>query len=106
MAISLVTSEGRLRLCSSLETGAEPWCEREFFICNCHRATAVTYGSLPQDAAKRARLEAEQRALQRHDSGADREEDLPREEVIRRLRLLGQPITLFGEVRALRWSPL
>ena len=62
----------------------------------------MTYGSVPQDAAKRARLEAEQRALQRHDSGADREEDLPREEVIRRLRLLGQPITLFGEVRALR----
>lgn len=66
----------------------------------------MTYGSEPQDAAKRARLEAEQRALQRHDSGADREEDLPREEVIRRLRLLGQPITLFGEVRALCLPPL
>ena len=26
------------------------------------------------------------------------EEELPREEVLRRLRLLGQPITLFGEV--------
>lgn len=63
---------------------------------------AVPCGGVPQDAAKRARLEAEQRALQRHDSGADREEDLPREEVIRRLRLLGQPITLFGEVRAVR----
>ncbi len=79
---------------------------RRAFICTCHRATAVTHGSVPQDAAKRARLEAEQRALLRHDSGTDREEDLPREEVIRRLRLLGQPIPLFGEVRALRRSPL
>lgn len=52
-----------------------------------------------QDAAKRARLDAERRALERHDSGKDREEALSREEVIRRLRLLGQPITLFGEVR-------
>ena len=37
--------------------------------------------------------------LQRHESVASQEEDLPRGEVIRRLRLLGQPIMLFGEVR-------
>ena len=38
--------------------------------------------------------------LQRLDSGArtNSEETLPREEVVRRLRLLGQPATLFGEV--------
>lgn len=38
--------------------------------------------------------------LQRLDSGArtNSEEALPREEVIRRLRLLGQPATVFGEV--------
>ncbi|KAK9845235.1 hypothetical protein WJX81_000654 [Elliptochloris bilobata] len=59
-----------------------------------------------KDAAKQARLEAERRALERHDSGADREEDLPREEVIRRLRLLGQPITLFGEEDAARAARL
>lgn len=38
--------------------------------------------------------------LQRLDSSArtNSEEALPQEEVVRRLRLLGQPATLFGEV--------
>ena len=38
--------------------------------------------------------------LQRLDSNArtNSEEALPQEEVVRRLRLLGQPATLFGEV--------
>jgi hypothetical protein len=52
-----------------------------------------------QERRKRVKTDSEAAVLQRHES-APQEEELPREEVIRRLRLLGQPITLFGEVRA------
>lgn len=50
-----------------------------------------------QERRKRSRIQQNGSDLQRHESGA-KEQELPREEVIRRLRLLGQPITLFGEV--------
>lgn len=57
---------------------------------------------LPTQEAKRALKRAADGSgeLQRLDSGArtNSEEALPREEVIRRLRLLGQPATVFGEV--------
>ncbi len=52
---------------------------------------------LHQEERKRSRSEQDGRSLQRHESGA-KEVELDREEVIRRLRLLGQPVTLFGEV--------
>ena len=52
---------------------------------------------MEQEQQKRARSEAEARALHRVESDKH-EEELPFEEVIRRLRLLGQPVTLFGEV--------
>lgn len=52
-----------------------------------------------QELRKRQRSgEQAQQQLQRIDSVRSQEEDLSKEEVIRRLRLLGQPITLFGEV--------
>ncbi|BDA45542.1 Pre-mRNA-splicing factor 18 [Coccomyxa sp. Obi] len=49
-----------------------------------------------KEQRKRSRSEQDSRTLQRHESGA-KEEELPKEEVIRRLRLLQQPVTLFGE---------
>ena len=51
-----------------------------------------------QELRKRQRSGDEAQQLQPIDSVRSQEEELPREEVIRRLRLLGQPITLFGEV--------
>ena len=51
-----------------------------------------------QELRKRQRSGDEAQQLQRIDSVRSQDEELPREEVIRRLRLLGQPITLFGEV--------
>ena len=51
-----------------------------------------------QELRKRQRSGEEAHQLQRIDSVRSQEEELSREEVIRRLRLLGQPITLFGEV--------
>lgn len=47
---------------------------------------------------KRAKTATEAEALHRHES-LPQEEELTREETIRRLRLLGQPVTLFGEAR-------
>lgn len=53
-----------------------------------------------QELRKRQRSGDEAQQLQRIDSVRSQEEELSREEIIRRLRLLGQPITLFGEVSA------
>ena len=62
----------------------------------------VLEGAIAKQEAKRALKRAADGSgeLQRLDSGArtNSEEALPREEVVRRLRLLGQPATLFGEV--------
>ena len=52
---------------------------------------------LHQKQRKRSRTDQDGHSLQRHESGA-KEVELDREEVIRRLRLLQQPVTLFGEV--------
>ena len=52
-----------------------------------------------QELRKRQKSGEQAQQLQRIDSVRSQEEELPREEVIRRLRLLGQPITLFGEVK-------
>ena len=61
-----------------------------------------TEAAIAKQEAKRALKRAADGSgeLQRLDSGArtNSEEALPREEVVRRLRLLGQPATLFGEV--------
>lgn len=54
---------------------------------------------LLQELRKRQKTGEEAHPLQRIDSVRSQEEELSKEEVIRRLRLLGQPITLFGEVR-------
>ena len=52
-----------------------------------------------QELKKRQKSgEQAQQQLQRIDSVRSQEEELSKEEVIRRLRLLGQPVTLFGEV--------
>ena len=54
-----------------------------------------------QEAKRALKMAADgSEELHRLDSGArtNSEEALPREEVVRRLRLLGQPATLFGEV--------
>lgn len=56
---------------------------------------------LLQELKKRQKSGEEAQQLQRIDSVRSQEEELPKEEVIRRLRLLGQPITLFGEVSQL-----
>ncbi|CAL5228863.1 g12074 [Coccomyxa viridis] len=53
--------------------------------------------TLEKELRKRQRSGEEAHQLQRIDSVRSQEEELSREEVIRRLRLLGQPITLFGE---------
>ena len=47
---------------------------------------------------KRLKTATEAEALHRHES-LPQEEELSREETIRRLRLLGQAITLFGEAK-------
>lgn len=67
-----------------------------------------------QELRKRQRSGEQAHQLQRIDSVRSQEEELSKEEVIRRLRLLGQPVTLFGEVSVdgttshatmgLRWS--
>ncbi len=61
-----------------------------------------TEAAIAKQEAKRALKRAADGSgeLQRLDSGArtNSEEALPSEEVVRRLRLLGQPATLFGEV--------
>ncbi|KAK9904116.1 hypothetical protein WJX75_004917 [Coccomyxa subellipsoidea] len=54
---------------------------------------------------KRSRTDQDGHSLQRHESGA-KEVELDREEVIRRLRLLQQPVTLFGEDDAARAARL
>ncbi len=53
-----------------------------------------------QELRKRQKSGDHAQQLQRTDSVRSQEEELPKEEVIRRLRLLEQPITLFGEVNA------
>lgn len=70
------------------------------FVCATYCKPHVTHFTLMamQERRKRSRIEEEKKQLDRRESAAQ-DEELPKEEVIRRLRLLGQPITLFGEVR-------
>ena len=52
-----------------------------------------------QELRKRQKSGEPAQQLHRIDNVRLQEEELPKEEIIRRLRLLGQPVTLFGEVR-------
>ena len=71
--------------------------------CSCEACSSyyrsLTFETPMQELRKRQKSgEQAQQQLQRIDSVRSQEEELSKEEVIRRLRLLGQPITLFGEV--------
>jgi len=58
-----------------------------------------------QERRKRAKPSVEAQQLRRHESLPKEEVQLSAEELTRRLRLLGQPVMLFGEVSQFAYFP-